>query len=233
MAGFGWINPFPMELGGGPTLVQVTYQAMRSAVGVGGSALDDENTIDGVWRQARATALASARAASERAVLQAFPGSATDALPYYEDLFRLVPEDENNLVQRRIESELRYVAEVDSSVPAITLQLQAIDERFSIIETTHEQAVETILGRAFEDFDATLPFGGGRRSTLFANYSTEFVLFVLFDLGSGVDPGPPEAAILRAALDYLNVALPTWVNLQTATADGFILNESLLDITGL
>lgn len=233
MGGFGWHNPFPFEFGGAPTLVEVTYQAMRASVGLGGSALDDENTIDGVWRQARASGIAAARATSERAVLQAFPGYASDALGYYEDLFRLVPEDEGNLVQRRLESEQRYTAEVDSSVPAITAALQSLDSRFSIIETPHSEAIETILGRAFEDFAATLPFGGGRKSTLFANYSTEFILFVLFDLGSGVEPGPVEDAIMATAADYLNGALPTWVNFQTTTADGFILDESLLDLTGL
>jgi hypothetical protein len=233
MGGFGWINPFPFEFGGSPTLVEVTYQALRANVGLGGSAIADETTIDGVWRQARASAIAAARAASERAVLQAFPGYADDALPYYEELFNLVPEDESNLVQRRIEAEQRYTAEVDSSVPAITAALQLIDPRFSIIETPHAEAIETILGRAFEDFAGTLPFGGGRRSTLFGNYSTEFVLFVLFDLGSGVESGPVEDAILATAEDYLNGALPTWVNFQTTLADGFILDESLLDVTGL
>ncbi len=233
MGGFGWINPFPFEFGGAPTLVEVTYQALRANVGLGGSALADESTIDGVWRQARASGIAAARAASERAVLQAFPGYANDALPYYEELFGLVPEDEGNLVQRRIEAEQRYTAEVDSSVPAITTALQLIDERFSIIETPHAEAIETILGRAFQDFDGTLPFGGGRKSTLFANYSTEFTLYVLFDIGNGVEPGPVDAAILSSAEDYLNGALPTWVNFQTTMADGFILDQSLLDLTGL
>lgn len=233
MGGFGWINPFPFELGGGPTNVEVTYAALRSSVGLGGSAEDDENTIDGIWRQARAYGIAAARTASERAVLQAFPGYATDALNYYEELFVLVPEDESNLVARRLAAEQRYTMEVDASVPIVAAQLARIDPRFSILETPHAQSTDTLLGRAFQDFAATLPFGGGRKSTRFANFSTEFVLRVLFDLGSGVDPGPAENALIRAASDYLNTTLPTWVNFQIDTASGFILDESLLDITSL
>lgn len=231
MGGFGWKNPFPLEFGGAPTNVEVTYQALRSSVGLGGSAVDDDNTIDGVWRQARASGIAAARTASERAVIQAFPGHATDALPYYEELFALVPEDENNLVARRRAAEQRYVAEVDASVPAVTAALQLIDPRFSLIEVPHAESDETLLGRAFEDYAATLPFGGGRRSSHFGNYSSDFIYYVLF--GVGGDPGPTENAIAQQAIDYLNTALPTWVNFELLFADGFILDEDFLDITGL
>lgn len=233
MGEFGWHNPFPRELGGGPTLVAVTYAALRSSVGVGGSALDDENTIDGVWRQARASAIAAARASGERAVLQAFPGHATDLLPYYEGLFALVPEDEGNLVARRLAAEQRYTAEVDSSVPGVTAALQQIDARFAIIESDHAESVETMFGRGFQDYAASLPFGGGRKSSRFHNYSSDFVLYVLLDLGVGVVPGPAEDELLRRGADYLNTALPTWVNFQITVASGFILDQSLLDLTSL
>ena len=233
MPGFGWHNPFPFEFGGGQTLVEVTYSALRASVGLGGSAKDDEGTIDGIWRQARASGLAAARAASERAVLQAFPGMSTDVLPYYEELFTLVPEDEENLVARRLAAEQRYTAEVDSSVPALTAGLQQIDERFAVLESPHVEAIETMFGRGFEDYAATLPFGGGRKSSRFHNYSTDFVLFVLLDVGSGELPGPDDEEILRRGVDYLNTALPSWVNFQTTLASGFILDESLLDLTSL
>lgn len=233
MGGFGWINPFPFEFGGGPTLVETTYRALRAAVGEGGSADDDENTIDGVWRQARASALAAAFATGERAIVNYFPGRATDLLPYYEELLLIVPENEGDEPARRREAERRFTYEPDASVPAVASDLQRIDSRFSIIEIARAQSIETVFGRAFEDFAGALPFNGGRKSTRFANFSTDFVLFVLFDLGSGIDPEPAEAAILREALDLLNGELPTWVNFQTTTADGFILGESLLDLTGL
>jgi hypothetical protein len=233
MAGFGWNNPFPFEFGGGATLVDSTYRALRASVGLGGSADDDENTIDGVWRQARASGLAAAFATGERAVVNYFPGRATDLLPYYEEFLLIVPDDEDDEPGRRREAERRFTYEVDASTPSVEADLERIDERFSILQIDKAQVVETIFGRAFEDFAATLPFGGGRKSSAFANFSTDFILFVLLDIGSGVLPGPAEAAILREAADLLNGALPTWVHFQQSTADGFILDESLLDVTGL
>jgi hypothetical protein len=233
MAGLGWKNPFPLELGGGPTLVEKVYQTLRSSVGHGGSAIDDDNTIDGLWRQARASGLAAAAATGERAAVNFFPGWATDLLQYYEELLFLVPEDEDNLPQRRAAAELAYTREILSSIPSVASDLLRIDERLSILEVPHEETIETVPGRAFEDYAATLPFEGGRRSTRFPNYSTDFILFVLFDIGSGIDPGPIEMRIVRQTVDYLNEVLAGWVDFQLTTADGFILDESLLDITGL
>jgi hypothetical protein len=233
MGGFGWHNPFPFEFGGGATLVESTYRALRASVGLGGSAEDDENTIDGVWRQARASGLAAAFATGERAVVNFFPGRATDLLAYYEELLLIVPENEDDEPGRRREAERRWTYEVDASTPSVSADLERIDERFSVLEIDKAQVVETVFGRAFEDFAGTLPFGGGRKSSQFANFSTDFVLFVLFDLGSGALAGPTEAALLREASDLLNLTLPTWVNFQQSTADGFILDESLLDVTGL
>ncbi len=46
---FGFQNPFPHELGGGATLDEAIYRALREAVGVGGSASDDSGA-EGGWR---------------------------------------------------------------------------------------------------------------------------------------------------------------------------------------
>lgn len=232
MGGCGWSNPFPLELGGGATNVERIYRALRSAVGIGGSAEDDDGSIDGLWRQARASGLAAAATTGERALLNAFPSKATDLLEYYEALLGILPVREDDLPGRRALAAQRFTRQVDVAVPQLLADLQRIDPRFSILETPRAQAIETLFGRAFEDYAAAEPFGGGRKSTLFANYSTDFVVWVLFDIGSGVLPGPAEDAALEAAAGLLG-GLPTWVNFQTATADGFILDESLLDLTGL
>ncbi len=194
MGGCGWANPFPLELGGGATNVERIYLALRSAVGTGGSADDDDGTIDGVWRQARASGLAAAATTGERALVNAFPGKATDLLEYYEDLLLIVPEREGDLPGRRALAEQRFTQQVDVSVPQVTDDLQRIDPRFSVLELPRAQGFETLFGRAFEDYAAAEPFGGGRRSTLFANFSTDFMVWVLFDIGSGVLPGPTEEA---------------------------------------
>lgn len=233
MGGLGWGNPFPLEFGGDLTNVERIYRAMRAAVGQGGSASDDENTIDGVWRQARAAGLAAAASSGERAVVNAFPDHATDLLPYFEQLFGLIPDDESDLPARRAAARARYVAEIQSAVPQIAADLVAIDPRFSVLDIDHAQSIETILGRAFEDYLGATPFRGGRKSTLFPNFSTEFITDVLLDLGSGNAPSPADDAVMQQAVDYLNTVLATWVNLNVITADGFVLDESLLDITGL
>lgn len=232
MGGCGWSNPAPFEMGGGATNVERIYRALRSAVGIGGSAEDDDGSIDGVWRQARASGLAAAGTTGERALMGAFPGKATDLLGYYEELLLITPENESDLPGRRALAEQRFTSQVDVSVPQVADDLARIDERFSVLETPRAEAIETLFGRAFEDYAGAEPFGGGRKSTLFPNYSTDFVLWVLFDLGSGVLPGVPESASLAAAAELLG-GLPTWVDFQTATADGFIIDESLLDSTGL
>lgn len=237
MGGFGWHNPCPFEVGGGSTHTETIYAAMRSSVGIGGSALDDQNTIDGLWRQARASGLAAAATTAERAVINAFPGHATDLLEYYEALLGATPELDDSILERQRVVETLYTERVRAAVPDIAADLDAIDARFSIVDVDHEHATETILGRVFQDLAATLRFDSislaGRKSTLFGNYATEFVLFVLFDIGSGNLPSAAEQKLLELAKAHLNKVLPAHILFQVAGAYGFILDESLLDLTGL
>src|SRR5262245_40037481 len=237
MGGFGWINPCPFEIGGGSTHVETIYAALRSSVGIGGSALDDENTIDGLWRQARASGLAAAATTGERAVINAFPGHATDLLEYYEGLLGATPELDDSILQRQQVVETLYTERVRSSVPDIAADLAAIDDRFSVIDVDHDQATETVLGRVFQDLAGTLRFDSvslaGAHATMFGNYATEFVLFVLFDLGSGGLPSADEQKLLELGKAHLNKVLPAHILFQVAGAYGFILDESLLDLTGL
>lgn len=233
MGGLGWPNPFPIQFGGEPTIVETVYRAMRSSVGEGGSAEDDEGTIDGIWRQARASSLAVAAMSGERAFVNAFPGHATDLLPYYEETLAIVPEDESDLPSRRQEAVQRWTREIQSAAPQLTADLQRIDPRFSVLEPPRAEAYDTRLGRAFQDYAGALPFGGGRRSTRFANYSSEFILFVLLELGDGVLPGPVETKAIRQATDHLNDVLAGWVLFQITTHEGFTLDVSRLDLTGL
>lgn len=233
MGGFGWSNPFPFEFGGGSTHVATIYAAMRSAVGVGGSALDDDGTIDGLWRQARASGLAAVATTGERAIIQAFPGHATDLLDYYELLLGATPEPDASLIERQLVVEQLWTERVSASVPDLGADLARIDPRFSIIAVSHTEATETVLGRAFEDLAGTLPFGGGRASTAFHNYSTEFVVYVLFDIGSGVTPGTAEQKLIERAKSHLNKMLPAHVTFQIVASLGFILDTDLLDLTGL
>ncbi len=232
MAGFGWQNPFPFEFGGGPTQTETIYAAMRSSVGVGGSAVDDEG-IEGLWRQARASGVAAVATTGERAVLQAFPRYATDLLDYYEDLLQAVPEPGDSVVERQAVVEQLWTERVRAALPDIAADLLEIDPRLSIAAFDHAETTDTIHGRAFEDLAAALPFGGGRRSTFFPNYSTEFVVTALFNIGSGIVPGLAEQKIIERAKAHLNKVLPATHTFQVLTGVGFILDLDLLDLTGL
>ena len=233
MGGFGWFNGFPFEFGGGSTHTETIYAALRSSVGVGGAALDDDGTIDGVWRQARATGLAAAATTGERAILQAFPSFATDLLEYYEALLQSVPEPDDSLLDRQASVAQLWTERVRASMPDIAADLVAIDPRFSVAAFPHETTSDTLLGRAFEDLAGTLPFGGGRHSTRFPNYSTEFVITALFAIGSGVAPSIPEQKLLERGRAHLNKVLPATHTFQVLTGVGFILDTDLLDLTGL
>jgi hypothetical protein len=231
MGSFGWHNPFPVEFGGGETLVERHYLALRSMVGEGGSAEDDEGTIDGLWRQVRARAIASVAAGGERAALQAFPDRATDALPYYERLLAVTNDPSASEQERREAVTVLYALQIASAVPDIVTALQLIDSRFSVITTSPDQSDTTIIGRAFEDYAETEPFEGGRKSTAYPNHSTEFILYVLFDLGGGNPPSTSERRLMQSARKLLNEVLPAHNDFQIVTHRGFTLDVDLLDLT--
>ena len=233
MGGFGWQNGFPFEFGGGSTSTETIYAALRASVGVGGSALNDDGTIDGLWRQARATGLAAAATTGERAILQAFPSYATDQLAYYEDLLQSVPEPGESILDRQARVGQLWTERVSAAMPDIAADLAEIDDRFSIAVFGRETTTDTLLGRAFEDLDGTQPFGGGRKSTRFPNYSTEFLVTVVFDIGSGVVPSVADQKLMGRAREHLNKVLPATHNFQMITGVGFILDTDLLDLTGL
>jgi hypothetical protein len=231
MGGFGWQNGFPFEFGGGSTHTETIYAALRASVGVGGSAPVDDG-VDGLWRAARAAGLAAAGTTGERAILQAFPARATDLLEYYEDLLQAVPEPGDSVLERQAVVEQLWTERVRASLPDIAADLASIDPRFTVAAFSHSTSTDTLLDRAFEDLAGALPFGG-RQSTRFPNYSTEFVITALFDIGSGVTPGIPEQKLIERTKAHLNKVLPATHNFQVLTGVGFILDTDLLDLTGL
>ena len=85
----GWSNALPLELGGGPTDAERIYTALRRAMGQGGAG--PEGGIEDLWRQCKARAIADAGLGLEAAVLQAFPGEATELLETWEELLGVQP----------------------------------------------------------------------------------------------------------------------------------------------
>lgn len=230
MGGLGWQNPLPLELGGGRTAVENVYRGLRSAVGIGGAGEIDG--LEDLWRQAKAYGIAAGLDTDQRAILQFFPDRATDAIPYYEALLLAPLPPGLEVHERQALLAARFTSPPASNTEEVNLGLQQLDERFSIVALDHSLTEVTVHGRAFEDLAGTLPFGGGRRSTIAPNYSTDFAVIMLLDL-AGAPFTDQDVATLERGRNYLTTALPAWVFFGEATGIGFILDEDLLDLTAL
>lgn len=231
MAGLGWGNPFPLEIGGGESIVETHYNAFTAMLGRGGSHADVDTTVDGLWRSVRALGMASITSSGERAALQAFPSKATDLLPYYEQLFNLPPAGSEQ--DRRDGASRAYRADPNGDLRTVAEALAEIDPRFSLRDVDPDDEEVTVPGRVFEDYDATEPFNGGRKSTLFGNYSTGFIVFVLFDIGAGVQPSNSDRIKLAECKRVLNDMLPAINHFAIVTSRGFVLDVDRLDLTSL
>jgi hypothetical protein len=226
----GYGGGFPFEYGGGPTEDEIIYEAMKRAVGVGGYA-PNEDGIDGLWRWARASAIASINTFAERAVLQFFPQTMTDHLPLAEDYLGIIPPEGATDEQRRAEVRAKLTEQFLSDGPDLLVALRQIDPRFVFDDPPHEQTATTYLGKAFEPQDGS-PTYGPRRSTGWPNYSTDFWVIVRLPL----DPDNPvptavDDVVLGRARRMLNVLLPSWVDFKIVTSTGWVADVSPADFT--
>ena len=230
MGGFGWHNGWPFEWGGGETEDEEMYNALRNAVGVGGSAKDDSG-LDGLWRQCKAQALATLATMSERAALQALPTYATDHLPVYEDLLRIVPGDDATYLERRDAVVADWSRQLKADGPSLSAQIELIDPRASLLDVPHDQATTTMLGKAFEPQDG-VPDYGRRRSTAYPNFATEYMHTVVLAIDGGV-PNASDLIIMNRIKSLMRDVLPSWETFQVVTGAGFILDLSHLDVTAM
>lgn len=233
-------SPLSFVLGGGPDPALAAYEALRSAVGIGGAAPGGpSDSIVEAFRYAKARGLAAVFD-EERVVAQISPALATDLLLMYEQLlgkfFPLSVGDE----QRRRELAEAWV-KFESAVGASVLEaLQALDSTITIADVDLEETREVQFGRAFEDWDPNSPQASGPafsqvvgppKCTAYPNYSDEFHLFVSYPLGSGV-MNPAGARVIKRIGEVLSEALPAWVDWNVYTSHtGFILDQDLLDVT--
>jgi hypothetical protein len=228
---YGWHNPWPFQWGGGETEDEIVYEAMRRAVGRRGSASDDSG-IDGLWRQVRAEAIATLNTFAERAVLQVFPGVATDHIPLYEEYLGIAPSATATQEDRRQEILARVTFDLLADEPDVRQQLQRIDSRIDTVQLPHAKTDIVMLGKAFEPQNAT-PDYGPTVSTGYPNYSTEFWVPVLFDL-AGAAPSASQSLVVGRIKRLLNTLLPSWVSFAVMTSSpGFFLDVSALDFTAI
>ena len=225
-------NPIPTEIGGGPSSSETAYEALKSAVGIGGSA--DDGTIEASWRMARARGLRAAFA-DGRAAMQIFPDRATDAIPVFEEILDTAPPPGDSDEDRRAVITDLWTKSVDASHQALEQKLQEIDPLFSIEVEDRDTVTVTQLGRAFEDWtpgdpDASGPAFGGRESTLWPNYSGHFHCLIKYAIPAGAISLSAQNSIERAKA-LLNEDLPAWVDFMFfKTTTGFVLDTDLLDL---
>lgn len=233
MGGFGWDNPFPFELGGGPTDTETLYLELRKAVG---GAAGPPDSAEDVWRQCKAATIAAALAAIERAALQALPLWATDHLEVYETLLR-IPRAATER-ERQIACATALVQQLGADIPSIRTDLKKMSPKLDVDSVAYAQAVIGVFGKMFAPRDASVPYGSGLNAgfaaTSWPNFSTDFVLHVRYSLAAGETI--PGAELLAQVKRYLCNVLPSWVDFVIYTGTGFYLDggvdgTSLLDLT--
>lgn len=230
----GWGNPFPMEVGGGTTIVERHYKALKGAVGDGATSTS-EDSVDALWRGVKATALATMDAFSERAAIETFPRLSTSLLPYYETATGSLSGPDDNLEQRRDAVANKWTEKASSDGASLEQSLENIDERFSLVYESYDSTATTIEGRPFEPFSGAPTYDsvGERKSTLFPQYSGDMIVHAVLSIGDGVPTGKLDERAIRLATDLLNSRLSGWVNFDITTQQGFQLDVSRLDLTGL
>lgn len=238
MAGLG--NPLSFELGGGPSPQEQVYGAMYQNVGDGIQAPPD--TLVEKWRMARARGIA-AFTLDDRAATQAFPDLSTDYLPVWEDILSIQPDPAATEQERRETVLTQYTRVIDATYPKLLSALQDLDSLFSILLIPTQFTRTTAPGRAFQDWDPAAPGASGPpfnlgvgpvgdKATAFPNYSDDFVLFVLFNVGAGAISVSNQRT-LADAIGLLNESLPAWVDFRVFSSCGFVLDQDLLDVTAM
>lgn len=239
MPGLGYGNPLPARLGGGPSDAEKIYRFLRACVGEGFAS--GTGTIEDFWRWARARAWAAGQA-DERAVMQAFPDRATDAIPLYEDLLDQIPAPGETDQERRDEATAAWTDPATAISPELLLALQAIDPNLSIVgpptARTYDQSVETQHGRAFQDWQQSGkscgPAFGNRSGTDWPNFSSGYAIVVLYNIAPVVIPTAEHLAVMAQARKLLDKVLPAWVDYRVLTSvAGFFCNLSPLDYTAV
>jgi hypothetical protein len=232
MGAWGSFNPWPFEFGGGPTDEESIYNALRSAVGEGGSAKKDDG-IDGLWRACCAGGLAALGSFAERAATQAFPNLATDHIPVYEELYGITPPEGATDEDRRQVIAARYVDRLLADEPDLAVALADIDVRATLVAIPPAISTTVQLGKAFEPQDGFPTYGGARLSTGYPNFSSDFYVPVLLTIATTL-PTPVDLTSINALKRHLREALPAWVDFDVLTSTGpFILDVSPLDLTAM
>lgn len=232
--GLGWQNPLPAQIGGGPTDGELIHEGLRKSVDP--DAVGPYGGIEDLWRQCKATAIAAAHGVFERAALQAVPGLATDKLATYERVLYLPGADTD--AERREEVAAAWSRVPAADIPSIRLELARISPQLDVVLLDPSLYVVVQFGKQLAPRVGGPPFGSGamagKRSALFPNYSTAFVVFVRYTLAAGETMIP--LLVRDNVRRYLNETLSAWDSWELSANAPFYLDggpdgTSLLDQT--
>jgi hypothetical protein len=219
----------PLRLGGAPDETERFYRALRSAVGVGGSARD-ESGIDGLWRRSRAFGFACGKSAYRRAVVNGWPHLATDLLPYYERRLSLSVAPGTPEAERRATVAALWPTKSTSIWRDIETALKRIDNRFELAAHDDTTSACAHPGRYIAPHSgAGEGEFGGKGYSDYAYYTTRFELRISFP----VTLTNETRRAIDAARRRLRIMLPSFWSFRITTGTGFILGVSPLGFTAM
>ncbi len=238
MSGFGGFGRFPFAFGGDPGPEEKIYDALRGALLPAGMAAEDSYevaTFDGLWRAARAAGLAALEDVDEAAHWQAFPQTASDEVPSYEEVLGIVPSPQLSLAERARDVTELWTSKAGASFSELGAALELLDTRFSFIHAGYANSGYVVPGKVYGVLgEADIgTFDGLLSCSLWPNFSDDYVVKVLYDIGTGSAVAGETGRVYSQAYKILDDALPAWNDFQITFGSGFILDTSRLDVTGL
>ncbi len=231
----GDLNPFPVQIGGGPSRAETVYNSLRKMMGANGYCAD-EDSFEAEWRKCKSLGLACLSSFDERAANQAFPNTATDHIPLFEEMLGLPIDELRTPEERRQDITPEYIGVPMAWWSELDRQLKRIDIRASLVVRLWENAGTTIRGRAFQAYIPDPGFEydplGVSRFTQYPAVSDMYRANVLYDIGNGQTPDKTILDRTTRIKSLLPKVLPAWVDYSIVYSIGFVLDTSLLDATG-
>jgi hypothetical protein len=228
----------PLQCGGGPDDPTRVYLVLRSAVGQGGSAVDDSG-IDGLWRRSRALGLSAATSATRRAFCNAWPFLSTDLLPHYERTLGIVLDSGASEDERRKAVAAMWPAKSSAVCLDVENELKRIDPRFTFELVPEILTTTSWDGRWFgsiEGGEAPVFVAGGNNYSELAGPTTRYMATAFLPVD---DPGlltKQDERSFQLGTMRLRAMLPSWEGFEVSLSvpsDGFLLDWSLMDVTAL
>jgi hypothetical protein len=219
--GLGGNNPFPLQLGGGDSVLDAEHQALLDLLAPGWEGVDETHPL---WAETRAEALAVTMvwATNRRVANQMQPLKMTELLPDFEEVTHQIPSAEDSLVtrRRRIAGKLRGIVR------------NAFDDL--------KDVASRVMGPNFVALTAADPAdeivywpGINPGAPGYEWSSNRAIVAVHCNMnGLGDDDFDRKRAVLADALDH---ARPAWLTYQigvgSGIAGGFIVDKGICDIT--